>query len=106
VPEFRASFNGKVLHLAMVSEHMRLAVKADIDNLFRKTPHPDTLRSQLRAMITAEARAERYGVTVPWREKEWYGITVPRTIDDVDKSAILNPSPTGRKAGRQKEKKN
>lgn len=93
----------KVLNMTLAHHQMRLAVKADLDNLFKRLPDPRILAVQLREMIRAEKRAEEYGLTPPWREKDWYGIEVPITSDEVTDTAILTTRTTGKRAGRQKE---
>lgn len=91
--------------MTITNRHMRMAVQADLDNLYRRLPDPKHLGNQLREMLQAESRAARYGLVPPWRTKgDWYGVVVPNTSDEVDESAIVTTRPTGRKAGRQKER--
>ena len=91
--------------MSAAQKELRLAVQKDIQYLWTRLPHPTRLREQLREMIEAESRAQRYDVIVPWRNGQWYGINVPKTVQEVDKSGIVVSQSTGGKAGRQKERK-
>lgn len=98
--------NGKVVNVSVAHKHMKLAVKADLDWLFKRKPmfgikgESSQVELQLLEMLRAEERAERYGIEVPWRSEDWHGINVPKDAKDitheVDNSAKMQSRTTGR----------